>query len=89
MNKDNWDERNNVLKGMAQAMAAERYPYSGYAMVCLPNGSQITRQEYWDALPSNEKEMFMKYAYSAYCFMGGYGVQAIIALSTEEYLDEK
>lgn len=90
MNEENWAKRNEILLETAQAIAASEFPYSGAALVCLPTKEQVTRQVYWEKhLTEEERQMFLKYAYAAYNVFGGYGFQQVMALSFEEYMDEK
>ena len=78
-----------IIMDMAQAMAASHYPYSGAAMVCLPNGTQITRNELWNSLQFEEQENYLNYAYAAYTTIGGIGMERVMMLAMEDYLAEK
>jgi hypothetical protein len=78
-----------VINKIAKAISVSDYPYSGPALVCLPDKTQITRDEYWSRLNENEKEKFLQYAYAAYITMADYGIEYIIVSATQNYLDEK
>jgi hypothetical protein len=78
-----------ILNRIARAIAASHYPYSGPALVCLPDGKQITREEYWNSLNSEKREEYMQYAYASYVTMSDFGIFEIIYSATQDYLDEK
>lgn len=82
-------KRDEILKRISRAIAASHYPYSGPALVCLPDKRQITREEYWNSLSNEKKEEYMQYAYAAYVTMSDFGMMQIISSATEDYLDEK
>ena len=78
-----------IIYRIAKSIAASEYPYSGPALVCLPNGKQITREEYWNSLSENKKEEYIQYAYAAYKEIGNIGVTLVMVEATKEYFEEK
>lgn len=81
--------RNEILVSISRAIAASNYPYSGPALVCLPNGDQVTREDYWNTLSATEKERYLQYAYAAYTTIADYGMKEVMYQATQDYLSEK
>jgi hypothetical protein len=63
------EETNALLYKMWLAMAAATYPCSGNALVCLPDGRQITRKEHWNNLKPEEQKQIQLMAYEAFMVM--------------------
>lgn len=82
-------QRDEVLIKISRAIAASKYPYSGAALVCLPSGKQVTRDEYWSTLSPELKEEYLSYAYAAYVTMADFGMDIVMTLATQDYMDEK
>jgi hypothetical protein len=85
----NHEQINNLLHDMALAMAASKYSYSGPALVCLPDGSQVTREDYWNTLDTVTKEGYERAAYAAFRVMERFGLHEVMSAAFENYLDEK
>jgi hypothetical protein len=83
------EETNALLYKMWLAMAAATYPYSGNALICLPDGRQITREEHWNNLKPEEQKQIQLMAYEAFMVMSEIGLEHITHIALNNYLGEK
>jgi hypothetical protein len=78
-----------IVTQIASAIAASKYPCSGPALVCLPDGRQITREEHWNSLNELYKQVYLGYAYAAYTEIGNIGISIVMQAAAKSYWSEK
>ncbi len=78
-----------ICDNMARAIACAHLPYSGAAMVCLPDGRQITREEFWLSLSDDARHLYLIQASMAFSVMEGYGLDICMQEAFKDYIAEK
>jgi hypothetical protein len=84
------DQVNEILLEMAKEIAVARFPYTGGAIRKLPDGSQVTREEYWTTrLTEEERYHRRQEAYAAWMAIGNTRIDAMMGAAAMEYFNEK
>ena len=78
-----------LQEDISVCLASAKYPYDGNANRHLPNGEIKSAQEVFDSLSEDEKNSRRIEASAVIDFMAGFGVQEVIALAFQDYIDQK
>jgi hypothetical protein len=79
MTNEQWNERNHIIDSMAYAIANHANPYA----------PKEAKDALWESLSEEDKQLYWRYAYEAFAWLGGYGFQTAMVLAFEEYKSEK
>lgn len=76
-----------VREDIAKAIATAQYPYNVIGIVVKDN--TITRDEFWNMQSEDFKNKRLLEAQAALDVMSGYGLENVMAVSFDKYIEEK
>lgn len=80
-------EYNKVREDIAKAIATAQYPYNAIGIVV--KDTTITRDEFWNMQGEDFKNKRLLEAQAALDVMSGYGLENVMAVAFDKYLEGK